>query len=331
MSFSGKKSFGWHVKSKPSQENEGRRSNSRASQTFSAQSRRFFGFAPLPEEKVITSLKTRLENHKPLSFAPKARIPNRRLLPNIPTLSHSGPSSRAESRLHTSSPSGSSLKSRLSPLRSFSTSFDFSPYSSPTRPVNNLSIIQSPKTSKSNEYLGGVPDLVQLKTHGDLLDDPAYSAVFPGWHRLLTSNSSLHKGRSESNTWGYELRNSLDLGTHACDLRNNRRIRFDDHVQNIDSDYRPPSSSNCTDLSTVYIIEDVESSECSDKDDTDDNFDYHPEMERSVLACRLGVLPDHPDLLWIVDECMLESSKDPWQPCFNKKNIIYHNRKTGEM
>jgi hypothetical protein len=329
MSFSGKKTFGWHVKSKLIQENEVHRSKSRTSQTFSAQSRRFFGFAPLPEEKVITSLKARLENQKPVSFIPKARIPNRRLLPDILNSSQSYPSSRAESRLHTSSPNASSLKSRLSPLRSFSTSFDFSPYSSPTRPANNLSLMHSPKTSKSNEYLGGVPDLVQLKSHGDLLDDPVYSAVFPGWHRLLTSNSSVRKGRSESNMWDDDQQSSLDLSRYACDSRNNRRIRFDDHVQNIDCEYRPPSSSNCTDLSTVYIIEDVESSECSDQDDAD--FDYRPDVERSVLAHRLGVLPDHPDLLWIVDECILESSKDPWQPCFNKKTIIYHNRKTGEM
>jgi len=82
-------------------------------------------------------------------------------------------------------------------------------------------------------------------------------------------------------------------------------------------------------MSAVYIVEDVDSSGSSD--DVDDNFEYNPDRERSMLACRLGILPDHSDLLWIVDECILESSKDPWQLCFKKNSVMYHNRRTGEV
>jgi hypothetical protein len=324
MSFSGKKPFGWHANNNGSHVSDGPRSNSRSSRTFSAQSRRFFGFAPLPEEQVLTSLKARLENSKPSSPAPKARVQRKRLLPSV-TSPHS------DSRLNTNAQSTSPSKSRLSPSRSFPSSF--SPYSSPTRCHGNSSSLNSSKSMKSNEYLGGISDLVQLKSHSDVLSDSAFPAVFPDLHRLLTSSTTLRDGRSSSkfSTHGQQSYVAQDVGSYASNSRNSRRIRFDDNVQRIVSDYRPPSSSNCTDLSTVYIIEDIDSSESSEKYDSDDNFDYDPERERSTLACRLGVLPDHSDLLWIVDECIMESSKDPWQLCFSKNSVIYHNRKTGEV
>jgi hypothetical protein len=324
MSFSGKKPFGWHANNNGSHASDGPRSNSRSSRTFSAQSRRFFGFAPLPEEQVLTSLKARLENSKPSSPAPKARIQRKRLLPSVA-------SPHSDSRLNTNSLSTSSSKSRLSPSRAFPSSF--SPYSSPTRCHGNSSLLHSSKSMKSNEYLGGISDLVQLKSHSDVLSDSAFPAVFPDLHRMMTSSTTLRDGRSESkfSTHGQQIYVDQDAGFILSDSRNSRRIRFDDNVQRIVSDYRPPSSSNCTDQSTVYIIEDIDSSESSEKYDSDDNFDYDPERERSVLACRLGVLPDHGDLLWIVDECIMESSKDPWQLCFSKNSIIYHNRRTGEV
>ena len=343
MSFSGKKPFGWNSKETTSHHaGEGSKSRLNATQTFSAQSRRFFGFAPLPEEKVLISLKSRLENSKLVSCdrmigqaTPKLRKQMKHVLPRITTRS---PASFPERRLNTGSPSSvrrlntgspSSVKSRMSPLRSLSSNFDFSPYSSPTRTINNGVPVQSPKPI-FNEYLGGIPDLVQLKSQSNLLDDREFPSTFPILHRLLTSNTSLRED-AVSLTKEQQRTQYLDVDYFANDSRNNRRIRFDDNVQRIASDCRPPSSSNGTDLSTVYIIEDVDSSESSEKDDEDDDFEYDPDRERSILACRLGVLPNHPDLMWIVDECILESSKDPWQLGFNKKSVIYHNRRTGEV
>ncbi len=328
MSFSGKKPFGWHGNNDGNHASEGPRSTLRSSQTFSAQSRRFFGFAPLSEEKVLISLKARLENPKPMSLAPKMRKQSKRLLPSVGSSSPSGSSFHAERRSNTCSPSASVLKSRQSPTRSFSCNHDFSPYSSPTRVSSNATSIQSHKPCKFVEYLGGVPDLVQLKSHSDLLDDGTLPGIFPDLHRLLTSNTSCRDGLSDSRN---RVNGSSALNHDFSESRSSRRIRFDDNVQRIFSDYRPPSSSNCTDLSTVYIIEDVDSSESSEDDDAENDFDYDPDKERLVLALRLGVLPDHPDFLWIVDECILESSKDPWQLCFNKKSVMFHNRRTGEV
>ena len=147
----------------------------------------------------------------------------------------------------------------------------------------------------------------------------------------MASNKLPHDERSGFRKSGYGNRNHMahDVQYFASDLKNNRRIRFDDNVQRIASDNRPISSSNGTELSAVYIVEDVDSSGSSD--DVDDTFEYNPDRERSMLACRLGILPDHSDLLWIVDECILESSKDPWQLCFKKSKVMYHNRRTGEV
>jgi hypothetical protein len=333
MSFSGKKPFGWHGHETASPANKGSKSRLSSKQTFSAQSRRFFGFAPLPEEQVLMSLKTRLANEKPVSSrtisetAPKARTQIKRVLPRICSRS---PAS-SDSRLNTGS-YAASAKSRLSPLRSLSSNFDFSPYSSPTRISNNTAQIQSPNPI-FNEYLGGIPDLVQLKSQSNLLDDRQFPSAFPILHRLLTSNTPFREGQKDVKCSSQEKQRSayIDIDYFSIDSRNNRRIRFDDNVQRIASDCRPPSSSNGTDLSTVYIIEDVDSSGSSNEDGENENFEYNPDKERSMLAFRLGVLPKHPDLMWIVDECILESSKDPWQLCFNKKRVIYHNRRTGEV
>jgi hypothetical protein len=335
MSFSGKKPFGWHVHETVNPTNEGSKTRSYSKQTFSAQSRRFFGFAPLPEEKVLLSLKARLTNEKQVSsriaceVVPKTRIQSKRVLPRISARS---PASFSEGRLHTGSLNGSSAKSRLSPLRSFSNNFDFSPYSSPTRTNNNSGQILSPNPI-FNEYLGGIPDLVQLKSQSNVLDDRAFPSTFPTLHRLLTSNTPFREGLVDARSFSQERQRAayLDVEYFANDSRSNRRIRFDDNVQRIASVYRPPSSSNGTDLSTVYIIEDVDSSGSSEIDNEDDNFEYDPDRERSMLAFRLHVLPDHPDLMWIVDECIQESSKDPWQLCLHKKSVIYHNRRTGEV
>jgi hypothetical protein len=332
MSFSGKKKFGWHAQQSSDQANDELRSASRLSQTFSAQSRRFFGFVPLPEDKVLMSLKARLENPKLLSMrvfnktTPISRIQNKRMLPQIaPGL----PICRKSQFDRKSQASPASMNSQLSPLRSLTKNFDFSPYSSPTRSVSDPCQSQSSKLSDNNKYLGGIPDLVQLKSRCNVLDDQNFPDVFPDLHRLLTSNTSFRDGMSDSRTSTYKHHKSSNADFDFS--RDCRRIRFDDNVHKIDFDSRPQSSSDGTELSTVYIIEDVESSESSDVEDAEQAFEYNSDIERSVVAYRLGVLPDHPDLIWIVDECILESSKDPWQLCHKKKNIIYHNRKTGEV
>lgn len=343
MSFSGKKPFGWHVDGGSSHPaNHGSRSSSRLSQTFSAQSKRFFGFSPLPEEKVEEKVVTLLKKSGTPKPAPsgtsghhvlKARSERKRLhLPRISPSSSSRPSTNGESRLNTSSPSTSSGKSRISPLRSLSSNFDFSPYSSPTRSTNMASQSQTTKPASFHEYLGGVPDLVQFKSQSrNTLADRDFLAAFPEYNRLMASNKLPHDERSGFRKSGNGNRNHMahDVQYFASDLKNNRRIRFDDNVQRIASDNRPISSSNGTELSAVYIVEDVDSSGSSD--DVDDTFEYNPDRERSMLACRLGILPDHSDLLWIVDECILESSKDPWQLCFKKSKVMYHNRRTGEV
>jgi hypothetical protein len=336
MSFSGKKKFGWHVQQNSDHTNEEPRSFSRVSQTFSAQSRRFFGFAPLPEDKVLMSLKARLENPKLPServfsnTAPKPRTQNKRVLPRLSTGSPLCQKSQYDRK---SQASPAATNSHTSPLRSLSKTFDFSPYSSPTRTVSDSCQSQSSKPSDFNKYLGGVPDLVQLKSRSSVLDNQDFPDVFPDLHRLLTSNTSLRDGVSDSRSSTNKHHKSYapDFDYFHVDSRGSRRIRFDDNVQKIDFDSRPQSSSNGTELSTVYIIEDVESSENSDIEDAEQAFEYNPDIERSIVAFRLGVLPDHPDLIWIVDECILESSKDPWQLCYKKNNLMYHNRKTGEV
>jgi hypothetical protein len=178
-----------------------------------------------------------------------------------------------------------------------------------------------------HQYLGGVPDLVQFKSR-NILEDRDFPAAFPEYHRLLTSNALLPRDGRRNSGNGHRNSCAHDV-EYFVDSRSHRRIRFDDNVQRIASDNRPISSSNGTEMSAVYIVEDVDSSGSSD--DVDDNFEYNPDRERSMLACRLGILPDHSDLLWIVDECILESSKDPWQLCFKKNSVMYHNRRTGEV
>jgi hypothetical protein len=334
MSFSGKKPFGWQ-NSIPS--SDGLRSSSRLSKTFSAQSRRFFGFVPMSEERVLTSLQQRLQSSKPMKIdklssktKPESHSEIERHLPKLTTGS---PITFSKCNVKIVSPNYSVIKPRLSPPRALSSNLSFSPYSPPKRSSSSFHHSQSPKANSCREYLGGIPDLVQLNSHDSILDAEDFPTVFPDFHRLLTSSTQIHDSRSDTRLSMLEQRrnnNNSKTEDFSCNFKDHRRIRFDDNVQSISSDCRPPSSSDGTELSTVYIIEDVESSECSDIED-DSSFEYNPDRERISLAFRLRVLPDHSDLLWIVDECILESSKDPWQPCFSKKSLLYHNRVTGEV